>query len=84
MGAQTGSHIEVIPGSIDLILLMYHFVIFNIVYAVCVSDVKYKRYEQYERCERCVSDVSGVCMNGVCERYEIVSILMSQNAISSG
>jgi len=33
---------------------MYHFVIFNIVYAVCVSDVKYKRYEQYERCERCV------------------------------
>ncbi len=48
---------------------MYHFVIFNIVYAVCVSDVKYKRC---------------VCMNGVCERYEIVSILMSQNAISNG
>ena len=58
MGAQTGSHIEVIPGSIDLILLMYHFVIFNIVYAVCVSDV------------------SGV--------YVMVSILMSQNAISNG
>jgi len=61
VGALIDSHIEVIPGSIDLILLMYHFVIFNIVYAVCVSDVKYKRYEQYERyvyeqyerCERC-------------------------------
>ena len=53
MGALIDSHIEVIPGSIDLILLMYHFVIFNIVYAV------------YERCERCMSDVSGVCVSGM-------------------
>ncbi len=50
MGALIDSHIEVIPGSIDLILLMYHFVIFNIVYAVCVNDVS----------GVCMSDVSGV------------------------
>ena len=53
MGALIDSHIEVIPGSIDLILLMYHFVIFNIVYAVCVSDVS-------DMCMNSMNDVSDV------------------------
>ena len=52
---------------------MYHFVIFNIVYAVC------------ERCKRCVSDMNSMNdvsdVSGVCV---MVSILMSQNAISNG
>jgi len=52
---------------------MYHFVIFNIVYAVCVSDMN------------SISDMNSMSdVSGVCERYEIVSILMSQNAISNG
>jgi len=53
VGALIDSHIEVIPGSIDLILLMYHFVIFNIVYAVCVSDVS-------DMCMNSMNDVSDV------------------------
>ncbi len=37
-----------------------------------------------DMCMNSMNDVSGVCVSDMYVRYEIVSILMSQNAISSG